>query len=132
MRPGGWPNRKQNRKTPMKKTLHTDEIARALYSDEYGGWSRAGAYALAEYLEAMEEDTGEELEFCHVAIRCEFSEAESLEDWANGYFGLDDWRGEIGLDADADEDETAAAIRSYIEAHGQLVEFEGGVIVSSF
>ena len=46
----------------MKKTLTTYDIADALCQDENANWSRAGAFALAEWLEEMEESTGEETE----------------------------------------------------------------------
>lgn len=104
----------------MKKTLTTYDIAHELLQDENAAWTRAGAFALAEHLEQYEEEIGEELELDVVAIRCDFSEHSSLEDWANGY----------GLDAAHEEREDN--IRSFIQDNGQLIEFEGGIIVSSF
>lgn len=62
----------------MKKTLTTYDIADALYADENANWSRAGAFALAEWLEEMEESTGAETELDVVAIRCDFAEHDSL------------------------------------------------------
>lgn len=118
-------------------TLSTDDIAEALRSDENANWSRMGAYALAEYLEEMEEDTGEEMELDVVALRCDFSEYESLEKWAEGYFlnGIQD--DALNLrDGDGDitagTEEIESAIRDYIQDNGQLIQFDGGIIVSSF
>ena len=128
-----------------------------LANDENSSFSRSGAYALVEYLEQLEEDTGEDMEFCHVGIRCDYSEYDSLQDWAGDYFA-GDWREQVGADmeevseilADADRLEVAgeiadarqtrehadgildSAIREYIQDRGQLIEFDGGVIVSSF
>ncbi len=116
----------------MKTTLTTSEAADILFKDSNANWSYAGARALAEYLEEYEESTGEKLEFDHVALRCDFSEWDSLQDWAVDYFGTDaDWRSIIGCEDCADE-ETDDKIREYIQDHGQLIEFEGGIIVSSF
>jgi hypothetical protein len=118
----------------MKQTLTTHDIATALHSDEYGGWSWAGALALAEYLEEYEEDCGEELELDVVAIRCDYSEYKSLSEWIDGYWGnTDHWAG-MGIDPEGtvDQDEKDDLIREYIRDHGQLVEFDGGVIVSAF
>jgi hypothetical protein len=141
----------------MKATLTTSEAADILFNDKNANWSYAGARALAEYLEEYEESTGEELEFDYVAIRCDFSEWDSLQDWAADYFS-GDWREEVGVDieeikgilSNADKLEAAgeiadanqmrkhangildSAIRDYIEDHGQLIEFESGVIASSF
>jgi hypothetical protein len=124
----------------MKKTLTTYDIAHELLQDDNASWTRAGAFALAEYLEECEESTGEEMEMDVVAIRCDFSEHSSLEDWASDYFsdskqasnamGLElDMDGETWM---GDEEEIQDAIRSYIQDNGQLIEFDGGIIVSSF
>lgn len=67
-----------------------------------------------------------------MAIRCDFSEHESLQQWGEDYFGGDRWKGELDIDQDDMEDEVDDAIRDYINYHGQLIEFEGGIIVSSF
>jgi len=130
---------KLNQITTMKTTLSTSDIARALKSDENAAWSWNGARALAEYFEQLEEETGEEMELDTVAIRCDFSEYDSLEAWASDYFrnqadAVDKLGLTIGMDGsiDEDSDEIDDLIRSYIQDHGQLIEFDGGVIVSSF
>jgi len=114
----------------MKKTLTTSEAADILFNDKNANWSYAGARALAEYLEEYEESTGEEMELDTCAIRCDFSEYDSLQEWAADYFS-GDWREEVGAE-DCEDDNTDARIREYIQDHGQLIEFDGGVIVSSF
>ena len=113
----------------MKNTLDTSEAASLLMADENAAWSMAGAFALVEYLEQIEEDCGTEIEFDRVAIRCEYSEYTDLIDWACFYYGADAWRESLGVDEDVDEDE---AISIYIHEHGQLIEFDGGIIVSEF
>ena len=114
----------------MKTTLSTSEAADILFNDKNANWSYSGARALAEYLEEYEESTGEEMEFDYVAIRCDFSEWDSLQEWAADYFS-GDWREEVGVE-DCEDEETDDKIREYIQDHGQLIEFDGGVIVSSF
>jgi len=119
----------------MKTTLSTSEAADILFKDSNANWSYAGARALAEYLEEYEESTGEELEFDYVAIRCDFSEYASLRDFADEYFGTtsrNSWADSIGADSDDDDDAIDEKIREYIQDHGRLIEFDGGVIVSSF
>jgi hypothetical protein len=118
----------------MKTTLTTSQAAEILANDENSSFSRIGAYALAEYLEEYEESTGEEIEFDSVAIRCDFAEYDSLTDWADEHFGADAGD-KLGYDNDDfynDEDSVEHKIRDYINDHGQLIEFEGGIIVSSF
>ena len=111
----------------MKNTLTTSEAASLLMADENASWTMAGACALAEYLEQYEEDCGTEIEFDRVAIRCEYSEYEGLQEWARYYF-TDGQRFDI-LHNSGDQSET---IRDYIRDHGQLIEFDGGIIVSEF
>ena len=141
----------------MKETLSTLEIADRLFRDENASFTYAGAHALAEYLEQLEEDCGEEIEFDRVAIRCDFAEYESLVEWAEDYFAKD-WKSQIGWDFDHEASELARAdkveaqgeiadantlrryleedldslIRDYIKDRGTLLEFGGGIIVSSF
>ena len=123
----------------MKTTLTTTQAAHLLIDDENANWTRAGAFALVEYLEELEEDIGEEIEFCPVALRCDYSQYSSLEEWASDQFrshvdGVD----ELGLTLDDDgkieesPDEIDEAIRDYIRDRGTLLEFSDGVIVSSF
>jgi hypothetical protein len=118
----------------MKRTLTINDMASELAADENANFSYSGAMALAEWLEEMDEESGEDTEFDSVAIRCDFSECKSLEDWAKDYWGgSDQWKGMgIDLDGDEDDDEKDDLIRSFINDHGHLIEFAGGIIVSSF
>ena len=118
----------------MKMTLNTYQIADALKNDTCASWSYNGSLALAEHLEEYEDrSTGEEMELDVVAIRCDFSEYSSLLEWAQDYFS--NALQELGFDEteENDDDEVDDKIREYINDHGQLlIEFEGGIIVSSF
>jgi len=120
----------------MKTTLNTHDITLALHSDEFGGWSYDGAKAMAEHLEELEQDYGMEMELDVVGIRCDFTEYDSLQAWLCEYYGdsLENSLKSAGIDLDDDDgdDEIDDLIRSHIHDHGQLVEFNGGVIVSSF
>lgn len=122
----------------MKTTLTTFQIADALNSDDNANWSHAGALALAGYLEEIEADTGEEMELDTVAIRCDFSEYSNLQTWVSEHFGSGSHTADtLGLTMDGetpqeDADEIDEAIRQHIHDRGQLIEFDGGIIVSSF
>ena len=117
----------------MKQTLTTLDIARQLHEDENAGFSYAGARALAEYLEEIEEGTGKEMEFDRVAIRCDFSEYEGLRQWAEDYFGgISQWESALNIEPDTLPDECDEKISEYIRDRGTLLEFDGGIIVSSF
>jgi hypothetical protein len=108
----------------MKETLATHEIARKLREDENAGWSYAGALALAEYLEQYEEDSGSEMEFDRVGIRCEWSEYASATEAASDY----DWE----ADKDSDEDQNEAAALEFLQGRRAVIEFDGGVIIQNF
>ena len=111
----------------MKNTLNTSEAASLLMADDNAAWSMAGAFALVEYLEQVEEDCGTEIEFDRVALRCEYSEHESLQEWARYYF-----TDEMRFDLLEGSENPADTICDYIHEHGQLIEFDGGIIVSEF
>ena len=112
----------------MKNTLNTSEAASLLMADENAAWSMAGAFALVEYLEQIEEDCDTEIEFDNVAIRCEYSEFSSLLKCAE-YYLTAERIAEVLEDSEEGDDEV---LRDYIRDHGQLIEFDGGIIVSSF
>jgi hypothetical protein len=118
----------------MKKTLTTYDIAHELLQDGGAAWTYAGAFALAEHLQQCEEDSGEEMELDVVAIRSDFSEYKNLIDFAYQYTGKSDFWPSLGIDLDGDEeeDEKLDLIRSFINDHGTLIGFSGGIIVSSF
>lgn len=107
----------------MKMDLTTTQAANLLLEDDYANWSRAGAFALVEFFEAMEADCDMGIYMDRVAIRCAYSEYDSLENWACEYFGTGDEPSDL---KDADD------IRDYIRERGDLIEFNGGIIVSSF
>jgi hypothetical protein len=111
----------------MKKTLTTHEIQMALHDN---GFSYRGAEELAEYLEQLEQDTGDEMELDVVAFRCEYSEYDSLQDWAQDHFS--DWKNDLDIEEEDDEDEIDEKIRTYLTYNTQLIEFDGGIIVQDF
>lgn len=102
----------------MKITLSTEQAAEMLRSDENASWSWRGALALVEYLEELEFECDMDIDFDRVAIRCDYSEYKSLQEFAQEYSEIEN----------ADDDE----IRAYIRDNGSLIEFDGGIIVSTF
>ncbi len=120
----------------MKLELSTSHAVDLLRQDEYAAWSYKGATALVEYLENLEEDLEEEINFNVVDFRCEFSEYKSLRDWLFNYYGLGmtlkDALESVGIYRDDDDaEEIDSLIAEFIRDRGTLVDFDGGVIVSS-
>ena len=100
-------------------------------ADENAAWSMAGAYALAEYVEQYEEDCGIEIEFDRVALRCEYSEHESLQGMGAVLLHrrpADGWLSSARITKIMRR--RLSAITS--KTDGQLIEFDGGIIVSEF
>jgi hypothetical protein len=63
----------------MKQSINESEFVNQIVQDEYNAMSYRGARALFNWLEELEANTGEEIEFDKVAIRCEFSEYDNIE-----------------------------------------------------
>ena len=103
----------------MIETLTETQVIDALKSDDFANWSHNGACALAEYLLELEESIGEQIELDLIALRCEFTEYESLEEWAKDHFG-------------DDEDDYPCNLAQYIRDNSTLIEFYGGIIVQEF
>jgi hypothetical protein len=118
----------------MKMTLSTYQIADELLKDTCARWSRAGAFALAEYLEEYEESAGEELELDTCAIRCDFYEYESAieaatdKGWEPEASILDD-NDNIRPDDEVTEENEELALK-WLQEDCQVIEFDGGVIIS--
>ena len=117
----------------MKQTLTSSQAAHILMQDEYARWSYNGAHAMCEYLDDLEEDIGEAIEFCPVAIRCDFSEYNSVEE------AIEELCGDKPLDlVDAETPEELASgdyedeLRDYLQERTTVIPFDGGVIVQSF
>lgn len=114
----------------MYQTLNTIEAVDILRFDKYAGWSAAGARALVEYLEELEEETGQRIELDPVAIRCEYSEYSSAVEAA---IDLSDWEYRPDEDgSDYDEDDAEEHARQYLQDRTTVIVFDGGVIVQEF
>ena len=123
----------------MKTTLTTCQAADILANDEYSNFTRAGAFALVEYLEALEDETGEGMDFDSVAIRCDWGEYADLMEWGKYHFAdMMDAISKLSLTLNNEgrvaesDDEVDDRIRDFIRDNGELIEFDGGIIVSSF
>ena len=73
----------------MKDTINKNQFINWFRrSDTYEhNFSYEGLSALFDYLEEMEESTGEELDFDPIALCCEYSEYDSFEEFQEDYDG---------------------------------------------
>jgi hypothetical protein len=75
-----------------------------------------------EHLEQLEEDLGTEIEFDHVAIRCDYSEHDSALEAAKEY----------GFSPTAFQAEDDDASLEWLRDRTEVIEFAGGVIIRNF
>ena len=118
--------------------LTPTDIAELLRKDGCANWSYKGSYALADYLEGLEDDGNR----CHVcgcdttriqidivAIRCEYSEYDNALEALDAYDS--DAVFEIRkLHDDPDAQEAAALYQ--LEQKTNVLAFDGGVIIEQF
>jgi hypothetical protein len=106
----------------MKLTLTTSAAVELLKVDQFARWSRNGAAALVEYLENVEDECGTEIEFDHVALRCDFTEYKSALEAAT----------QCGFEPSAFQAEDDDAAFEWLQDRTQVIEFESGVIIRNF
>ena len=63
----------------MINTLSTNQAVTELMADDNANWSYEAATALVEWLEELEDSSGEPIEFDPVALRCDFSECTATD-----------------------------------------------------
>jgi len=100
-------------------TLQTHEIVNRLLADSGNCWTRAGAFALAHHLQEWEENTGEQMEYDAVAIRCDWSQYPSAVEAYN----------DTSSEDELSEDDEKKAME-WLRDNGEVIEFDGGVIIS--
>lgn len=106
----------------MKETLSNYEVADRLMQ---ANWSYEAAKALANFYEELEEQTGEEIEFDAVAIRCDWTEYSNIIGAATD----SGWSPE---DGDDEDDQEKDALR-FLKKKTTIINLPcGGVLVQSF
>jgi hypothetical protein len=113
----------------MKLTLSTTEAVNHLLADTNANWSYAGARALIEHLEELENANGEELELDVVALRCDYSEWDTALECAieHGY----EPNPNLGEDSQDASDKELDAL-DWLYDRSIVIKFPAGLIVSTF
>lgn len=70
----------------MKQTIHFEDFQESFQSIRPNNFSYEGLKSLFNYLESYEQDTGEELDLDVIALCCDYTEYETLEEF-NRDFG---------------------------------------------
>jgi hypothetical protein len=108
----------------MKTTVNFSDFCDAFHkAGRNNNFSYNGKRALFDYLEEMEQSTGEELELDVIALCCEYDE-NHIDDIISSY--------DIDV-TDMDEDEKREAVRDYLQHNTVLVgETSDGFIYAAF
>jgi hypothetical protein len=69
----------------MKQSVNEYDFLKAFKECRPNNFSRAGLFALYDYLEQYEDDTGEEIELDVIALCCEYAEYDSLQEFQRDY-----------------------------------------------
>ena len=69
----------------MKNTINFYEFSRWFEINRPNNFSRVGLEGLFDYLEEYEDSTGESIEFDPIALCCEYSEYEDLDEFHQNY-----------------------------------------------
>ena len=88
----------------MKQTINEYQFKDAFQKCRPNNFSYEGLTALYDYLEQYEEDTGQEMELDVIAICCDFTEYDSLEEFQKEYY--DEEVGDCYEDIEEIEEET--------------------------
>ena len=91
--------------------------------DRQENFSYGGRSALFDYLEQLEDDTGEAIEMDVIALCCEFSEYASALECVENY--------DYAPEGD-DEDEREAAALDWLRDQTTVIEHDSGIIVQEF
>lgn len=108
----------------MKQNINTTDLYHDLKAMDRDNFSYNGAKALMEYLEELEDDIGESIEYDPIAFCCDYAEygEDEYQDLAQEY------NQDFGNADEFDTDE----FFSWLQDNTTMIEFGGGIIVQSF
>jgi len=91
------------------QTVNKSQFIDNLLADDYASWTYEDAEALYDYYEQYSDDTGEDVELDRVALRCEWTRADSIDEVIEDYD-----------DIESLED---------LQDNTQVIEHDGGVLL---
>ena len=72
------------------QTVTKNQFIDNLMTDDYASWRYEDAEALFDYYEMYSEGTGEDVELDRVALRCDWTCADSIEEVVEDYDSIED------------------------------------------
>ena len=67
------------------QTVNKSQFIDNLLADDYASWTYEDAEALFDYYEQFSDDMGEDVELDRVALRCEWTRADSIDEVIEDY-----------------------------------------------
>ena len=67
------------------QTVNKNQFIDNLLADDFASWTYEDAEALFDYYEELSEDLGEDVELDRVALRCEWTKADSIDEVMEEY-----------------------------------------------
>jgi len=117
----------------MTQTVYFSDFCDAFTGSYENKFSYEGKRALFDYLENLEEDTGEQIQFDMVAICCDYSE------YKTAYEAMEQYRpddmpveGEPGDDLIEIQEKNEAKALEWLEENTSVIKFDGGIIIQQF
>lgn len=108
----------------MIKTINFQDFCDS-FSDTYkNNFTYEGKKALFEYLESLEDGTGEQIELDPIALCCEYTEYESAIEACEQYNTI--------LTDDIDDVTKEQQSILWLQDRTQVIEFDGGIIIQDF
>ena len=119
----------------IEKISSSDLFYMACRMDRGDSFGYAGWRAIGEYLEQLSDDLGENIEVDIVGICCEYSMAESVQDFYS------EWRTNLGFSKeglnidtaeiweDMDDEEKLEAIENYLQDNTSVVTCQENLII---
>ena len=71
------------------QTVNKSQFIDNLLADDYASWTYEDAEALYDYYDEYSEDVGEDIELDRVALRCEWTRADSIDEVIEDYDSID-------------------------------------------
>ena len=111
----------------MKMTINFSDFCDAFFNmGRKDQFSYNGKKALFEYIESLEQDTGDEMELDVVGLCCDFTEYENALEAAKNYSGF------FTSEQDLSEGEQERQALEFLSDRTTIMHFENGIIIQNF
>ncbi len=111
----------------MKKTINFSDFCDSFFNmGRKDQFSYNGKKALFEYIENLEQDTGDEMELDIVGLCCDFTEFDTALEGAKNYSGF------FTSEEDLNEGEEERQALEFLSDRTTILQFDGGIIIQNF